>query len=111
MPISGLIKFGLGLANVPSELVGEIEAALPGAERLIGVMKMIEPDLRLLQPVVEKLMPIVQQAFPLFEQAEPLIAESMAPVARIIAAYKAEQGDIRALLPLAQKILAFADGK
>lgn len=111
MPIGGLIRFGLGLANVPDDLVAEIDRQMPGAQRLIAAAKKIEPDLRLLQPAAEKLMPIIQQAFPLFEQAEPLIAEAMAPIGRILPVLRAEQDDLRAILPLAQRILAFVDGK
>jgi hypothetical protein len=109
--MNSLIKFGLGLANVPSELVDEVERQIPGAQRLIAAAKKIEPDLKLLEPTIEKLMPIIQQAFPLFEQLEPLIAEAMAPIGRIIPVIKAEHADFASLLPTAQKVLEFVGKK
>ena len=37
--MNGLVRFGLGLANVPADLVDDIDKAIPGAGRLIAAAK------------------------------------------------------------------------
>jgi hypothetical protein len=99
-----LVKFGLGLANVPAELVDEIDKQLPGAARLIAVAKDLKPELEKLEPLIEKAMPI-------YAQAQPLIAEAGPIVADVLPRLKAAWPDIVALLPVAEKVIAFVEGK
>lgn len=88
--MNGLVKFALGVANVPDHLVSEVDASIPGAQRLIAAAKKLEPS--------------VHKLAPLIEQAQPIIMNEILPV------IKAEYPDLMTLLPIAQEILAFVQG-
>lgn len=102
--MNGLIKFALSLANVPSDLVAEVEADIPGAQRLIEAARKIQPDLQKLDPIITKLMPLLVQALPLLEEGAPIVQ-------RILPVIRAEQKDIADLLPTIQRVLAFVDDR
>lgn len=88
--MNGLVKFALGLANVPDSMVLEIERAIPGAQRLIEAAKKLEPAIARLAPLVD--------------QAMPIIMTDVMPV------IKTEYPDLMALLPLAGEVLTFVKG-
>lgn len=102
--MNGLIRFGLGLANVPDDLVGDIEKAIPGAGRLIAAAKQMDPDLRALEPIYERMAPHVTALL-------PMIAEAMPVIERLVPQIKAAYPDITAILPTAQKVVTFVGGK
>jgi hypothetical protein len=109
--VNGLIRMGLGFAGVSDDLAAAIDAEIPGAARLVAACRKAQPDLLLLEPIFEKLMPLVQQAIALEAQVAPLIEQATPIVQRVYPALKAEQGDVTALLPVAEKVLAFVAGK
>lgn len=88
--MNGLVKFALGVANVPGHLVSEIDEQIPGAQRLIEAAKKLEPSISKLAPLID--------------QAMPIIMTEMLPV------IKAEYPDLMALLPIAQQVLEFVKG-
>lgn len=102
--MNGLVRFALGLANVPNELVADIDQSIPGAGRLIAAAKDLDPDLRQLEPILEQMAPHIAALQPLIGQAMPLIN-------RMLPKAKAAYPDIVTLLPTAQKVLAFVEGK
>lgn len=102
--MNGLIKFALGLANVPSNMVTDIEAALPGASRLVDAAKQFAPMLQQAQPHIEAISPHLTAILPHVEALMPLINKAL-PI------LKSEYPDIVALLPTAQEIIAFVSDK
>jgi phage-related protein len=88
--MNNIVKFALGLANVPAETVADIDKSLPGMARLIEDAKQLEPILRAAEPHIEALMPLIMQALPVLKAAYP---------------------DFVAVLPTAQEIVAFVNDK
>lgn len=88
--MNGMVKFALGVANVPDHLVSDIDANIPGAQRLIAAAKKLEPSIRKLAPLID--------------QATPIIMTEILPV------IKAEYPDLMALLPIAGQVLEFVKG-
>lgn len=84
--MNGLVRIALSLASVPDSLVADIERELPGASRLIAAAKVLKPDLEKLEPLYEQAEPIVQRMLPTIKAAWP---------------------DLAALLPVAEKVVAF----
>jgi hypothetical protein len=99
-----LVRIGLGLAQVPAELIDELDAKLPGAGRLIAAAKALEPEL-------QKLAPIVEKAVPIYDQVKPLVDEAMPIIKDVLPKVTATWPDLVALLPLAEKAIAFMDAK
>lgn len=102
--MNGLIRFALGLANVPDDLVGDIDKELPGAGRLIAVAKELQPDLDALGSLLEQMAPHVVALQPMVTAALPLLT-------KITPKLKAAYPDAVALLPVAQRVVAFVEGK
>lgn len=88
--MNGLVKFALGVANVPGHLVSEIDEQIPGAQRLIEAAKKLEPSINKLAPHIDAAMPII--------------------MTEILPVIKAEYPDLMALLPIAQQVLEFVKG-
>lgn len=98
--MNGLIRFGLGLAGLPSATAADLDKAMPGIGRLIATAKQLDPILRKLEPIGEQAMPHIKALLPLLEQAMPLIDQAT-PV------LKAEYPDFAAVLPVLQQLAAF----
>lgn len=88
--MNNLVKFALGLANVPPETVADIDKSLPGMARLIEDAKQLEPILIAAQPHIDALMPLIEKAMPILKAAYP---------------------DLIAILPTAEEIIAFVSKK
>lgn len=102
--MNGLIRFALGLANVPSDMVAHIDIALPGAARLIDAAKQVQPYLEQAQPHIEAITPHLTAIVPHVQALLPILGKVMPII-------KAEYPDIVALLPTAQEIIAFVGDK
>ena len=64
MPLNGLIKFALGLANVPDSTIADLDRALPGMQRLAEAAKQLQPILQKADPLIQQAMPILRKAYP-----------------------------------------------
>lgn len=102
--MNGLIKFALGLANVPPGMVADIEKSLPGVTRLVDAAKQLEPLLEQAHPHVDAITPHLQAVMPHIEALLPILSKAMPII-------KAEYPDIAALLPTAQQVIAFLGDK
>jgi len=88
--MNGMLRFALGLANMPDETVADLEKSLPGFSRLVASAKQ-------LQPVIQKAMPHVVALEPLVQEAAPII--------------KASYPDLVAVIPTVQELIVFIQGK
>lgn len=104
MAINGMLRFALGLANVPDATVSDLDKSLPGMERLAALAKAAEPDLQLLQPIIEQMEPHFVALLPLIEQATPIVL-------RLTPIVKTALPDIKAVTPTIQELIVFAEGK
>lgn len=88
--MNGMVRFALGVANVPDHMVDDIETNIPGAQRLITAAKKLEPSIVKLAPHIEAMTPILR--------------DEVWPVLLL------EYPDLIAMLPLAQQVLEFVKG-
>lgn len=88
--MNGVVRFALGVANVPDHMVADIDANIPGAQRLIAAAKKLEPAITKLAPHVEAMTPVLR------DEVWPILLQ--------------EYPDLLALLPLAQQVLEFVKG-
>lgn len=102
--MNALLKFALGLANVPPNMVADLEKSIPGVGRLIDAAKQLEPLLEQAHPHIEAITPHLQAAMPHVEALLPLFNRALPII-------KAEYPDIVALLPTAQEVVAFLNDK
>lgn len=109
--MNGLVKFVLGLANVPSEMVAHVDAALPGMARLIDAAKQLEPYLEQARPHIEALTPHLTAIAPHATAMIPHLQQILPLIERALPIIKSEYPDIVALLPTAQEIIAFVGDK
>lgn len=89
MNMSNMLRFALGLANIPDDKVADLDKALPGFARLAALAKQaepiltqagphlvaIEPHLVALQPIGIQLWPIVLKAWPDIVAVTPTVEE------------------------------------
>jgi hypothetical protein len=99
--MNGLLKFGLSMAQMPSETIAELDGSLPGFERLAALAKELEPMLAAAIPLVGQATPHVQALLPIAEKLAPIIQQAM-PIIR--KAYP----DIVGVTPTLQDLIAFA---
>lgn len=88
--MNGLVRFALGVANVPDHMASEIDEQIPGAQRLIAAAKKLEPAITRLAPHIDAITPIF--------------------MAEVLPVIRQEYPDLMALLPLAAEVLAFVKG-
>lgn len=99
--MNGLLRFALGIANMPNKTVTELDGSLPGFGRLSDLSKQIEPMLKEAAPLIEQaephlkaLLPIIAQLLPIAERAWPLL--------------KAGYPDLVQVTPTIEDLIAFA---
>lgn len=85
-----MLRFALGLANMPDSTVADLEKSLPGFSRLVASAKQLEPIIHQALPHIEALSPLVQQAMPIVKAAYP---------------------DLVAVIPTVQELIVFVEGK
>lgn len=102
--MNGLIRFALGIADMPSTTIAELDRSLPGFARLADAAKAAEPILRQAGPLIEQasphmaaLAPIARQLLPLAQAAWPIVQK----------AYP----DIVAVTPTVEDLIAFVRNK
>lgn len=88
--MKGVIRFALGLANMPDATVNDLDKALPGMARLATVAKDLEPDLREAEPHIEALLPIFDRVLPKLKAAYP---------------------DLIAVIPTVEELINFTKGE
>lgn len=98
-----LVRFGLGVANMPAGTIADIEKNLPAAERLDDAAKLLAPMLQQAQPHIEAMLPLIDQAKPHLAALQPMLAQAL-PI------LKAAYPDMFAILPTAKEIIAFVEG-
>lgn len=109
--MNGLVKFALGIAGLPAGTAANIDAALPGAGRLIDAAKLLEPYLEQAHPHIEALTPHLAAIAPHVTAMMPHIQALLPILDKVMPILKAEYPDIVALLPTAQEIIAFMGDK
>lgn len=109
--MNGLVKFALGVAGLPAGTVANIEAALPGAGRLIDAAKLLEPSMVQAQPHIEALTPHLAAIAPHVMAMMPHVQALLPILDKVLPILKSEYPDIVALLPTAQEIIAFVGDK
>jgi hypothetical protein len=89
-----LLRFALGLANVPDKDVADLEKQLRALARLVAVAKDVKPDLEAIGPHLEAMGPHLDALMPIAERLAPKI--------------KAAWPDLVAIEPMMQEFLALA---
>mgnify|MGYP000594358930 CR=1 FL=1 len=102
--VNSLVKLALGLANVPDELIADIDKNLPGAERLVAASRAIQPHLEALVPIAEEMKPHIDALLPLVEKAMPHV-NAILPVVRKVSP------DLKNVLPVLHGAVAFVEGR
>lgn len=69
--MNGLVKFALGIANMPEATINDLEKSLPGFANLAAAFKQLEPILTKAQPHIDALQPLINQAMPIVKKAWP----------------------------------------
>lgn len=88
--MNGLLRFALGLANMPDQTVADLEQSLPGFSRLVESAKQLQPIIQKAMPHVTELEPLVQEALPIVKAAYP---------------------DLVSVIPTVQELIIFTQGK
>ena len=71
MSLNMMLRFALGLANVPGDKVDELEAAMPGFKRLAAAAKDAKPILEKIAPLVAQMEPLAIEVWPIAVKAWP----------------------------------------
>lgn len=71
MNMSGMLRFALGLANIPDDKVAHLDAALPPMARLAVLAKQAEPILTQMKPHLDALEPLAVALWPILVKAYP----------------------------------------
>lgn len=71
MAMNGVIRFALGLANMPQAEIDDLDAKLPGMARLGDAAKQLQPIMEKAEPHIAALEPLAQQALPIVKAAYP----------------------------------------
>lgn len=88
--MNGVLRFALGLANVPDKDVTDLETSLPALARLCKAARELEPIIHAAMPHLEPLKPLADQALTICEGAYP---------------------DFVAVLPTLEEFIQFANSK
>lgn len=115
--MNGVLKFALGLANMPADEVADLDAKLPGLARIAAAAKRLEPLLRQAEPHVEALQPVFAGASPSLAALLPLLTKAMphldalAPLAaKGLPIVREVWPDIVAATPTIEWLIEFAAG-
>jgi hypothetical protein len=80
--MNGLLRFGLGLANVSQKTADDLDKSLPGMARLCALAKQLEPiiqrnypHLKAIEPDLPEVERIIKQAWPDIVSVTPTIEE------------------------------------
>ena len=76
--MNGILRFALGLANMPAATVADLEKAMPGMQRLCEIATEIAAIAAKNQPLtahVDQIEPIVKKAYPDFVAVIPTVEE------------------------------------
>jgi hypothetical protein len=73
MSLNLMLRFALGMANVPDKDVDDLEKQLPALARLIAAFKDMNPDLEALAPHIEAMGPEIEALMPIAERLAPKI--------------------------------------
>lgn len=95
--MDGLLRFALGLANVPDATVADLETSLPALARLCRLAKAAEPILQRNRPHLEAIMPHLVAMKPDAMQLAILVQQAWP--------------DIVAVTPTVEELVEFANGK
>lgn len=66
-----MLRFALGVANVPDDKVDELDKAMPGFARLAADAKQAKPILEKLAPLINQIEPLAVQLWPIAVKAWP----------------------------------------
>lgn len=112
--MNGVLKFALGLANMPAEQVDDLDRKLPGLARIAAAAKQLQPLLAQAEPHAEALQPLLIAALPHLEALLPLLTQAMphlnalAPLgAQGMPVVKRAWPDIVAATPTLQHLIEF----
>lgn len=109
--MNGVVKFALGVAGLPAQVVADIDKAMPGAARIIDAAKQLEPYLEQAHPHIEAITPHLAAMAPHVTAMMPHLQALLPLFDKVMPILKAEYPDIVALLPTAQEIIAFVGEK
>lgn len=85
--MNGLLRFALGIANMPQKTIDDLDKSLPGFSRLVKLAQAAEPAIKRCAPHIEAMKPDLIQLTDLIEKAWP---------------------DIEAVLPTVDELIIFA---
>lgn len=102
--MNGVIRFALGIASMPDQVVNDLDRSLPGFARIAAAAKELEPILQKGEPHAEALAPLLAQAMPHIQELMPLIAQAMPIIKRV-------WPDIVAVTPTIEELIEFANRK
>lgn len=83
--ISGFVKFGLQVAQMPDKTINDLDQSLPGFSRIAAAFKELEPILIKADPHAEALQPLINQAIPIIKKVWPDIVTSVPTVQELLA--------------------------
>lgn len=95
MSLNLMLRFAMGLANIPDKDVDDLEKQLPALARLITAFKDMKPDLEEAAPHLDAIGPHVDALLSTSERLAPKV--------------KAAWPDLVAVLPVVQEFTALAD--
>lgn len=90
--MNGFIKFALGIANMSSATVADLEKSLPGFTNIAAAFKEMEPIIAKAEPLIEQLQPLVLQAIPIVKRVWPDIVSVTPTIEELIAFANAKGG-------------------
>ncbi len=62
--MNSLVRFALGIANMPDATVAELEKSLPGFTQIATEFKALGPDIAMASPHIDALIPIFNRMWP-----------------------------------------------
>lgn len=95
--MDNLLRFVLGIANVPDKTVDDLDASLPAMARLCRLAKAAEPILERNKPHLDAIMPHLDAMKPDALQLAALVRQAWP--------------DIVAVTPTVEELIEFANGK
>ena len=79
-----LVRFALGLANMPAKTVADLDKSLPGFDRLCDLAKKLEPIITRNAPHLQAMAPDVPAVVAIFKQAWPDLVQVTPTVDELI---------------------------
>jgi hypothetical protein len=80
--MNGLVRFALGMANMPQHTIDDLERSLPGFGRLCDLAKKLEPiiqrnapHIKAIEPDVPAIVAIITKAWPDIVAVTPTVDE------------------------------------